>query len=415
MVDSGSRVAVPPEQPQYTLRRVWLTPEEEAGYYYGFSNEALWPLCHIVYERPVFNKAHWNIYNKVNELFADAVLEEIGSRKAFVFIQDYHLALVAPLIKVKNPRAITAQFWHIPWPNHEAFRICPWKEELLEGLLCNDLLGFHIPYHCNNFLETVNRFLESNVNYDRNAIKHMGLTTLVRSYPISVDFHRISALAQSEEISQSVNSLTKDWKLKDKIVGIGADRIDYTKGIPERFKAIDKLLCKYPKYKKKLVFFQLGEPSRTNIPRYNELNKELENLAEHINNKHRWDDWEPIIFLRRHHSPSTLTAFNLLADFAIVSSLHDGMNLVAKEFVSSRVDNNGVLILSQFTGAARELDDALLINPYDLSGFAEAIHQAIQMPPELRSKNMKSLRRKVEENNIYRWAASVIRDITQFE
>jgi trehalose-6-phosphate synthase len=413
VVDDRNRVKVPPNKPTYTLRRVWLTKEEESGYYLGFSNEALWPLCHIVYTRPIFDEKDWTTYKRVNQLFAEAVLDEILDRKAFIFIQDYHLALISKLIKSKNPNVTTAQFWHIPWPNPEAFRICPWQEEILDGLLGNNILGFHIGYHRNNFLETIDRALESKIDYERHAVSRGGRTTLVRRFPISVDFDRISRYAANEEVSQEIERLRCNWGLSDEFVGIGIDRIDYTKGIPERFKALDRFLSKYPKYQKKVVFFQLGEPSRIHIKRYKELNSEIDDLIEEINWKHQSGDWKPIIYVREHLSPITLLAYNRLANFCIVSSLHDGMNLVAKEFISSRIDEDGVLILSRFTGAARELDEALLINPYAIDDFAEVIRKAVEMPKDVRQSKMVKLRSIVRDNNIYRWAGEIISELVK--
>jgi len=413
VIDAKNRVTVPPDKPTYTLRRVWLTKEEEDGYYLGFSNEALWPLCHIVYTRPTFDEKDWNTYKRVNQLFAEAVLDEIGDKKAFVFIQDYHLALLSRLIKAKNPKVTTAQFWHIPWPNPEAFRICPWQEEILDGLLGNNILGFHIAYHRNNFLETVDRVLESKIDYERHTVVRGGKKTLVHPFPISVDFDRISRDASNQEVVQEIERLRQIWGLNDKFVGIGIDRIDYTKGIPERFKALDKFLSKYPEYQKKIVFFQLGEPSRIHIKKYKELNAEIDDLIEEINWKYQSVDWKPIIYIREHLSPVTLLAYNRLANFCIVSSLHDGMNLVAKEFVSSKIDEDGVLILSRFTGASRELDEALLINPYAIDDFAETIRTAIEMPKDVRQNNMAKLRSIVRENNIYRWAGDIISELVK--
>ena len=417
VVDTSNRVRVPPEDPHYTLRRVWLTDEEVDRYYLGFSNEALWPLCHIVYQRPKFDLDDWNAYKQVNAKFADAILDEIGNRKAFVFIQDYHLTLVPRLIKAKNHRIISAQFWHIPWPNPEAFRICPWQNEILYGLLGNDLLGFHIAYHRHNFLDTVDKSLECRIDSERFTVAHGNHTTFVSPYPISVDFDKMAGNVQKPEVDQEIISLKKRYDLTDEIVGIGLDRIDYTKGIPERLKAIDILLTKHPKYKYKnrLVFFQLGEPSRTKIKKYQELNSEIDKLVEEINDRHQTDGWKPIIYIKEHKSPVTLLAFNKMARFCMVSSLHDGMNLVAKEFVSSKVDDDGVLILSKFTGAARELHEALLINPYAIDEIATVIESAIEMSADMRKKRMAKLRQKVRENNIYRWAADIITDLVKIE
>lgn len=415
VVDDKGRVAVPPDEPCYTLRRVWLSKDEEEGYYLGFSNEALWPLCHIAYTPPAFEEVHWNMYQRVNRIFAGAVLDEVGDGEAFVFIQDYHLALLSRLIKEKNPRLVTAQFWHIPWPNPEAFRICPWGREILHGLLGNDLLGFHIRYHCDNFLDTVRLLMEAKVDQERSAVTYGGKTTLVRPYPISVDFHRIAQEAARPEVEREMEEIRRRWGTADKFVGIGIDRLDYTKGIPHRLRALDRFFTKYPDYRGRVLFFQLGEPSRIHIKRYKELNAEIEDLVEEINWKYESDEWKPVIFLREHLPPPTLIAFNRLADFCIVSSLHDGMNLVAKEFVSSRIDEDGVLILSQFTGAARELTDAVLINPYATDDFAEAIKTAIEMPADQRKARMRRLRQVVAQNNIYRWAADIISQLADLK
>jgi trehalose-6-phosphate synthase len=415
VVDINSKVGVPPEDPRYSLRRIWLSKEEENGYYYGFSNEALWPLCHIVYTKPVFDEVNWCIYKKVNETFAQSVLDEIGDRKAFVFIQDYHLALLSRLIKEKNPNIITAQFWHIPWPNREAFRICPWQEELLHGLLGNDLLGFHIRYHCNNFLDTVDRTIEAKVDWERSEVTRGGKKTAVRPFPISIDFDALSLETQKKEVTEEVNRIKSNLGIFNVKVGIGLDRIDYTKGIPERFRAIDRLLERYPQYKEKLVFVQAGVPSRIHIPTYQTLNDEIDHLVETINWKHGHGHWKPIILLREHCPPVTLAALRYMSDFCIVSSLHDGMNLVAKEFVASRFDEDGVLILSPFTGAAREITEALLVNPYATDKFAETIMNALEMPKEDRQKRMKKARMTVQENNIYKWAADIITELVRFE
>ena len=411
VVDERNRVLVPPDELSYSLRRVWLTKEEEEGYYLGFSNEALWPLCHVCYTPPTFDVGDWDTYKRVNQLFADAILDEVGDEQAFVFIQDYHLALLPRLIKAENHRVVTAQFWHIPWPNSEVFRICPWGEEILDGLLGNDLLGFHIGYHCDNFMETVSKNLESKIDYERSAIERGGRTTLVRPFPISVDFDRVAIDAAKEEVVEEMEMIRNRWNLRDEFIGVGIDRVDYTKGIPHRLWALDKFLAKYPEYQGRVVFFQLAEPSRTNIKKYKELNLEIDDLIEEINWRYQTRGWKPIVYIKEHCSSLTLTAFHRLAHFCIVSSLHDGMNLVAKEFVSCRVDNDGVLILSRFTGAARELTEALLINPYAIDDFAETIKQSIEMPKKQRQARMRKLRQGVEQNNIYQWSGGIITEL----
>jgi alpha,alpha-trehalose-phosphate synthase [UDP-forming] len=415
VVDKENKVGVPPEEPRYSLKRVWLSKEEEDGYYYGLSNEALWPLCHIVYIRPVFEEADWNTYKKVNKIFARSVLDEVGDRKAFVFIQDYHLTLLSRLIKEKNPNIITAQFWHIPWPHREAFRVCPWHEEVLKGLLGNDLLGFHIRYHCNNFMDTVNWAIEAKVDWERYQIIRGGKKTAVRPFPISVDFEALEKFAQSQEVAAQAKELRDRLNLDGKIIGVGFDRLDYTKGIPDRLKAIGRFLEKYPAYKEKVVFIQAGVRSRVEITEYKKLSAEIDRMEEEVNSRWATGNWKPIVYLREHQSQTALMALRRLADFFVVSSLHDGMNMVAKEFVASRFDEDGVLILSPFTGAARELVDAVLVNPYATDLFADAIKNAVEMPKAERRRRMRKMRDVIRENNIYKWAADIISDLVKFE
>ncbi len=415
MSDKKGRVAVPPGKKLYTLKRVWLTKEEEDGYYYGFSNEALWPLCHVSYTRPIFKEDDWETYKHVNQRFADAVLEEVGDRQAFVFIQDYHFALLSRMIKEGNPNCITAQFWHIPWPNEEAFRICPWGEEILDGMLGNDLLGFHILHHCQNFINTVKKHIEAKVDYERSEITRGGKSTLVRPFPISVDFEKINSEAQVPKVAQEMKRLRKELGLAGQIIALGLDRIDYTKGIPERLRAVGRFLEKYPEYQGRFKFIQLGVLSRIHIQRYKDLNDEIYRLTVEINYKFKKGRWVPIILHKGLLHPATTAAFHCLADMFIVSSLHDGMNLVAKEFVSSRFDEDGVLILSQFTGAARQLDGALTINPYAIDDFAETIKTACEMPLEEKQKRMQKSRKEIKEDNIYRWAVRIMSELLKFE
>jgi trehalose-6-phosphate synthase len=413
--DASGRVSVPPDDPSYSLRRVWLSAEEERGYYYGMANEALWPLCHIVYKRPVFLEADWKHYRAVNEKFARTVVEEAAGRPTFVFIQDYHLSLLAKIIKSLTNNIITAQFWHIPWPNPEAFRICPWQNEILEGLLANDIMGFHIRYHCNNFIETVARALEVRVDHERSEIVYNDHKTAIRPFPISVDFEHFSVGAQSKETEAEMAKVKASLGLKDKVVGLGIERFDYTKGIAERFIALDRFLERNPRYRGKLVFIQAGVSSRSQIEAYKALDRELVNMVRAINFKYCEGDWQPIILLHDNLPQLTLLALRRLADFCIVSSLHDGMNLVAKEYAASRYDEKGVLILSQFTGSARELSDAVQVNPYAADHFAEAIKMAVEMPLEEQARRMRKMRQVVQENNIYKWAADVIAELSRYE
>jgi len=414
--DKKGKVRVPPDNPSYTLKRVWLTKEEETGYYYGYSNEALWPLCHMAFNRPIFREQDWEYYCKVNKKFADAILEEIGDRKAFIWIQDYHLVLLAKYLKeAASSQLIITQFWHIPWPNYEVFRICPQKKEVLDGLLANDLFGLHIRYHCDNFMASVDNEIECKIDRERFSIVRGGQETLIRPYPISVDFEGISNESQSKEIDADAQRLKEEFSLHGMKTIVGVDRLDYTKGIPERLRAIDRLLEKHPKLKENIVFLQMGVMSRIHIARYKILNDEINALVEEINWKHSTDSWKPIILVRRYRSFHEMLALYRLADVCVVSSLHDGMNLVSKEFVSSRFDNDGVMILSQFTGSARELTDAVLINPYDSEQFSDGIYTAVSMPKKERVRRMKKMRSIVQQNNIYRWSGKILSELLRFE
>jgi len=408
VVDSYDRVPVPPEAPEYTLRRVWLTNEEVNGFYYGFANEALWPLCHVTFTQPTFRESDWNAYKRVNQIFAEAVIQEVAGRKAMVLVQDYHFGLLSRLIKEQNPEITVGQFWHIPWPAYEVFRVCPWSEEILDGLLGNDLLGFHTQSFCDNFLETVEHGLIARVDGGRSAVVYREKTTLVEPFPISVDFDALSQEAGTEVVRREVESLRREFGLEGKYVGVGMDRIDYTKGIPERLQALDRFFEDFPSYIGKVVFIQAGMPSRTRIGSYQEIDRRAVDLMARINDKYANDVWKPIIPMTRQLAPPTLAALRRLATFCVVSSLHDGMNLVAKEFVASRVDCDGVLILSRFTGAAAELQDALLINPFATHDFARKIKEAIEMPRVERQRRMGNMREIVAKNNIYRWGASMV-------
>ncbi len=414
VVDVHDHVQVPPDDPSYTLRRVWLSKKEEEGYYYGFSNQGLWPLCHIAYTRPNFNLSDWETYKAVNKKFAEVVLEEVGDRNAFVFIQDYHFALLSTYLK-DRPNIRTAQFWHTPWPNPEVFRVCPWRDEVLDGLLGNDLLGFHIRRHCLNFLDAVDRMLEARVDYERFNVTRRGHTTKVRPFPISVDFEKIASDAGGPEVATEIERLVRHFGLRDKIVAVGVDRIDYTKGIPERLRAIDRFLERHPEFQGKFVFVQIASPSRLHIPSYQDINDEIDQLAESINWKYEMDNWKPILQLKRHVNQLSLQAWYCLSNLCVVSSLHDGMNLAAKEFVASRTNNDGVLVLSEFTGSARELQEAELINPFDVDAVAETIHRAVTMPKQEQRRRMRRLRAHVRQQNIYQWADRILSALFSFE
>ena len=414
-VDKHDRLRVPPDDPRYTLRRVWLSKEEEEGYYYGFSNEGLWPLCHIAHTRPLFRGSDWEHYERANRRFADAVLKEMeGMDRPVLLAQDYHFALLPRMIKEARPDARVAIFWHIPWPNPEAFGICPWQRELVDGLLGADLIGFHIQSHCTHFLQTVDRALESRIDWEHFTVNREEHCTVVKPFPISVEFPENPSPAEpGESVYMERVALLRELGVEAAFVGVGVDRVDYTKGILERFLAIERLLEKHATYREKFTFLQIGAPSRTHIKRYHDFLGEVEAEAERINWRFQTGKWKPIVFMKRQHSHHEIQRFYRTADLCLVTSLHDGMNLVAKEFVAARQDEQGVLILSRFTGAARELPDALLVNPYDIEQMAEAIRFALEMNTGERRARMQRMRKVVREHNIYRWASTLIGELCE--
>jgi trehalose 6-phosphate synthase len=419
-VDQFDRLRVPPDDPRYTLRRVWLSEEEESRYYDGFANEGLWPLCHIAHTRPIFRAGDWEAYQHVNEKFASAVLDEMkGSEAPLVFVQDYHFALLPRLVKAARPDARVAIFWHIPWPNPEAFGICPWQAELLDGLLGADLIGFHIPLHCNNFLSTVDRVLESRTDREHMTARRHGHTSMVRPYPVSVAFDgstssavRVFGLNDDDRAAER-QKLLSEFGVRAESLAVGVDRMDYTKGILERLLAVEQLIEEHPWYWERFTLVQIASPSRTRIPSYADLKRRVEEEVRRINTRYQTARWKPIVLIDRHCNHEEVNRWYRAADVCLVTSLHDGMNLVAKEFVAARDDEAGVLVLSKFTGAAVELRDALIVNPYDIAGVAEAIHRALDMPRGERSARMQQMRRQVMEHNIYRWAAMVLGDLRE--
>jgi len=414
-VDAQDHLRVPPDRPSYTLRRVWLSDEEDRGYYEGFSNEGLWPLCHIAHTRPVFRPNDWLQYQKINRRFADAVLHEMaGTESPILLAQDYHFALLPRMVKEARPDARVAIFWHIPWPNPEVFGICPWQRELVDGLLGADLIGFHIQSHCNNFLETVDRAVEALTEWDRFAVNRQGHVTRVRPYPISVAFPENSRrVNQARSAGAERAALCAEMGIEASLLGVGVDRVDYTKGILERFRGIERFLELNPAYQQRFTFAQIGAPSRTDIERYKNFLDEVGAEAERINARFQSSRWKPIVFLKKHHSHEEIARFYHAASFCMVTSLHDGMNLVAKEYAASRDDERGVLILSTFAGAAHELSDALLVNPYDISQLADAIHRALEMPEEEQGARMRRMRQTVREHNVSRWVANLLSALTE--
>jgi trehalose 6-phosphate synthase len=419
-VDEFDRLRVPPDDPRYSLRRVWLSNEEESRYYDGFANEGLWPLCHIAHTRPLFRAADWECYQQVNQRFADAVVEEMeGAEDPVVFVQDYHFALLPRMLKRARPDARVAIFWHIPWPNPEAFGICPWQAELLDGLLGADLLGFHIPLHCHNFLATVDRVLESRTDREHMTVSRRGHFTTVRPYPISVAAEGVPHVAAgadpdaAERRAAERRVLLNEFGVRAEQVVLGVDRMDYTKGILERLMAVEQLLEDQPYYRGRLTMVQIAAPSRTRIASYADLRARIEEAVDRINWRYQTAHWKPVILIERQCNHEEVKRWYQVADVCLVTSLHDGMNLVAKEYVAAREDEDGVLVLSKFTGAAVELRDALIVNPYDTRASADAIRTGLEMSEADRRQRMQRMRRQVMEHNIYLWAASVLGDLRE--
>lgn len=410
VVDPNDRIRVPLDDPAYSLRRVWLTPEEEAGYYYGFANEGLWPLCHIAHVRPTFRYSDWQQYQAVNRKFAAAVKAESRDPDPVVLIQDYHFALLPRMIREILPRATSVMFWHIPWPNPEAFGICPWRAELLDGLLGSSILGFHTQFHVNNFVDSVDRYMEARVDRETFTVSYKDEPTAVKRYPISVDWPPNADLV-SVPVEECRRRVRETHGLPaNQAIGVGVDRLDYTKGIEERFRAVERLLDDHPSWIGRFTFIQIAAPTRGSIEEYRAYDERVRRGVDRINSKFPGGDHPAIILLVQHHEPHEVYVYLRAAELCFVSSLHDGMNLVAKEFVSSRDDNAGVLVLSQFTGAARELPEALIVNPYDTEQCASALHAALTMPPQLQRARMKLMRALLREFNVYRWAGRMLID-----
>ncbi|HNL69009.1 MAG TPA: trehalose-6-phosphate synthase, partial [Leptospiraceae bacterium] len=401
---------VPPGENLYSLRRVWLSQEEERGYYYGFANEGLWPLCHLAHARPMFRATDFRHYSRINARFAAAAAQEGKVRDPIVWIQDYHFALAPQLVRKKLPAATILTFWHIPWPNAERIGICPWHKELIAGLLGSDILGFHTQLHCNNFLSAIDRFLETRIDRERQSVFYQGHETIVRPYPISVEWPNSWAVA-APDVSECRHALITECNLKqDAVIGLGVDRLDYTKGIAERFLAVERALERFPELRGRFSFVQLAAPSRTEIERYRELSSQIEQIVERINARFGRGTYRPIVYHRAHHEPPKVFQFYRACDFCYVSSLHDGMNLVAKEFVAARDDERGVLILSNFAGASRELSSALIVNPYDLEEASSAFATAVTMSSEEQQERMRAMRQTVAKFNVYRWAGRMMMD-----
>lgn len=411
VVDASDRVRVPPGNDEYWLRRVWLTAEEEQGYYYGFSNEGMWPLCHVAHVRPVFRESDWDAYRLINQRFADAVVAEARTEDPVVLVQDYHFALLPAMIRAKLPRATILTFWHIPWPNPESFGICPWRKEILQGMLGSTIIGFHTRFHCKNFIETVDRYLEARIEHEHSTISFQEKDTLIESYPISIEWPSEAEAALWPSVAECRRNLAARLELPtDVCLAVGVDRFDYTKGILERLNAVERLLEKWPSWIGKFVFVQIAAPTRGALDEYRLFQERVDGLTARINQRFGRNGYQPIHLLAQHHERDALTELFRAANICVVTSLHDGMNLVCKEFVAARDDMQGVLILSRFAGASREMAEALIVNPYHVEETADALHRAATMPQPEQRERMASLRSTIREFNVFRWAGRMLAD-----
>ncbi|HVS30507.1 MAG TPA: trehalose-6-phosphate synthase [Thermoanaerobaculia bacterium] len=397
-------VAVPPGKPSYTLQRIFLSDREVDRYYSGFANEALWPLCHRAHVRPIFRYEDWSAYRDVNRRFADAAVA--AGPDSPILVQDYHFALVPQRIRERNSAAVVGLFWHIPWPEPEMFGICPWSRNLIEGLLGSDVIGFHTDDDGRCFLESASRLLGREVDWEERAVMHRGYRTLVRTYPISVEWP-FPAAGRDEGVR-----LRRELGIDADIhVSVAVDRADYTKGLVERVLAVETLLDGAPHLARRYVLVQLAAPSRQRIGRYRHVMQELRDEVARVNQRFERGSWQPIVLRDQGASPAEVRRYYAMADSALVTPLHDGMNLVAKEYVASCTDDRGTLVLSRFAGAARELRDALIVNPYDVRDVAAAILRAVEMPVPERTLRMRSLRSAVARNTIYDWSANLLTDL----
>jgi trehalose-6-phosphate synthase len=407
-----SGLTVPPDHPAYRLRRIWLSEAEEREYYDGFANSALWPLCHRTYVQPTFRAEDFHTYHLVNERFANAVREEATCASPVVLVQDYHFALAPQMIRQRVPSAAIASFWHIPWPHWQTFATCPWRVEILQGLLGSDVLGFQTPADCFNFVETVDRILGAQIDTGEGVITYQGHDVLVRDYPASIQWP--GNWTAAGPVNACREAVKRDLRLPENVrIAVGVDRLDYTKGIEERFLIIERLLEQHPELVGRFVFVELAEPSRHRLSTYRKTRLRILQAAERINQRFSSRDYCPIVMIEAHHSNTTIARYFRAADVCIVSSLHDGMNLVSKEFVASRDDEQGVLLLSEFAGAAQELHEAVIINPYDIAGSAAALASALEMPAEEQRERMRSMRAVIQRHDAHAWASQILADILE--
>jgi trehalose 6-phosphate synthase len=410
VVDSRDGLDVPPANPLYRLRRVWLSAAEHRGYYLGFANEGLWALCHQAHVQPVFRSSDFDMYTAINARFAEAVCDEAASDSPLVLVQDYHFVLAPYFIRAWRPESTIVSFWHIPWPDARTFARCPQARPLVEGLLGSSIVGFQTPADCQNFIDTAQRSLGAHVDRRHDVVTYKGRSTTIRAYPVSIEWPN-RWIAQAPSIETCRETVYRELHLSSDVrLGVGVDRLDYTKGIEEKFLAIERLLESYPALRGRFVFVQLAEPSRECLPAYRDLRERVLHTADRVNGRFGTGEYRPIVVMEAHHDPSDVYRFLRAADLCYVGSLHDGMNLVAKEFVCAREDERGVLVLSSFTGAARQLTGALLVDPHAIDGSAHVLANALDLAVHEQMTRMRAMRSVVARFNTYWWGGQMLHD-----
>ncbi|MFQ5736908.1 MAG: trehalose-6-phosphate synthase [Thermodesulfobacteriota bacterium] len=402
------RCRVPPGKEAYDLRKVPLAQGDIEGYYNGYSNRFLWPLCHYALDKVYLTRQYWNSYKKVNRLFSDAVIEEAGKEKAIVWLQDYHLSLCAAEIKARRPAISVSLFWHIPWPPYDIFRACPQRREIMEGLLANDLLGFQLEHYKLNFMRCVDWEIdEAEVDYRKGTVFYKNHATSIKSFPISVDFDWFDRTARDPSTDTFFNKFIKKRGLEGQILGLGVNRLDYTKGLLKCLDAIEYFFTRYPKYRGKMTFVQVAVPTRRVEPYIRYMERVRKRVAA-VNNRFGKDGWKPVEYILGKLQHRELAGLYKHASIAIISSVYDGMNLVAKEYIASQVNMTGSILVSEFAGAAEEIPGITIINPYDTSSFGEAIKTALQRRPSERRAALEMARDHIKKNDIYKWVDDIV-------
>lgn len=410
----ASRLSVPIEKPSYTLRRIFLSPKDVEGYYNGYSNRFLWPLSHITLDRVYLKRSYWESYKKVNSIFARVILEETKGSDSVIWLHDYHLALAASYIRQARQELKVSLFWHIPWPSYDVFRICPQRKEVLEGLLANDLLGFQMDSFKVNFMRCVESELNAGIDYKEGFIHYKGHATKIKAFPISIDYDWFQKAASSKKSERFFKKFRKELGIDGARIGLGVERLEYTKGLIKRLDALDLFFNKYPRFRGKFTFIQIAVPTRKVEPYISYMERVKKRVAS-LNRKYACNKWKPVEFIEDKLNHEELASLYRHADLAIISSVYDGMNLVAKEYAACQTDCKGALLISEFAGAADDIPGAMLINPYDIEGCADTIKKALTAGCGEKAAALSLAREHIRENNIYRWIWNILEELRSYQ